>query len=149
MTNTDRAEVVANYIFTMMQDNATALGVEDVWYGDQTLLPKTPAICVSPGDKKRIFQGSSYRTLNTFETYVMVYWGQIQDIQANLHSCTNLADDIETLVHSDLTLGGNVFSVICMQNQPGIANKQGALLVGARLTFESMSKTTFPTQVVP
>lgn len=147
--NTDSAEVIANYIYTklLVPANMTALGVNAVWYGDQTLLPTTPALCVSPGTKKREFQGASYRTLNTIETYVWVYFGKIQDIQANLHGATTLADAIETLIHSDLTLGGNVVAVLCTQSEPGMINKGGVWVMGARLTFESVSKTTFPAQV--
>jgi hypothetical protein len=148
--NTDSSEVVANYIYTKLNDptNKANLGLVDVWYGDQDLLPHTPAACVAPGNKQRQFQGATFRTLNTFETYILVYYGKIQDVQANLHSVTLLADNIETLVHSDLLLGGNVFSVLCTQNEPGMISKAGALLMGARMTFESQSKTTLPQQVV-
>lgn len=148
MPNTDSSEAVANYIYTKLNDptNKTNLGVSSTWYGDQTLVPDTPAVCVAPGPKKREFQGATFRTLNTFETYVWVYFAKIQDIQQNLHGATQLADDIETLIHGDLTLGGNVIAVICTQNEPGVINKGGVWVMGARLTFESMSKTTLPQQ---
>lgn len=111
--NTDRSEVVASYIYNMMLAQKATLSVADVWYGDQSLIPRMPALCVSPGNKKREFQGATFRTLNTFETYILVYFGKIQDVQQNLHASTDLADSIETVVHSDLRLGGNVISVIC------------------------------------
>jgi hypothetical protein len=147
---TDSSEVVANYIYDKLNDptNKTALGVIDVWYGDQTLLPHTPALCVYPGSKKREFQGATFRTMNTIETYVMVYFGKIQDVQQNLHLATALAESVETLVHSDLRLGGNVIAVLCTSNEPGVINRNGIWITGARLTFESISKTTLPQQVV-
>lgn len=148
--NTDSSDVIATYIYNKLNNptNKTALGAQDVWYGDQELLPHTPAICVNPGTKKREFQGATYRTLNTIETYVMVYFGKYQDVQTNLHGATQMADAIETLVHSDLLLGGNVIAVLCVQDEPGMVNKAGVWMLGARLTFESMTKTTFPQQVV-
>lgn len=146
--NTDSSEVIATYVYDMVSAAKSDLGLQDVWYGDQELLPHTPAACVIPGNKRREFAGASYRTMNTFETYVLIYYGKIQDIQANLHASTAIADSVETLVHSDLTLGGNVISVICTQDEPGMVTKSGVLMVGARLTFESQSKTTFPQQVV-
>jgi hypothetical protein len=146
--NTDSADVIATYIYDMLEANTSALVIQDVWYGDQELLPRTPAVCVNPGTKKRQFQGATFRTLNDIETYVLVYFGKIQDVQANLHGATQLADSIETLVHSDLTLGGNVIAVLCTQNEPGMINKAGVWMMGARLTFQSMTKTTFPPQVV-
>jgi hypothetical protein len=149
-TLTDSADVIATYIFNMLNASAnkTALAVQDVWYGDQELLPRTPAVCVNPGTKKRQFSGATFRTQNDIETYVLVYFGKIQDVQANLHGATQLADSIETLVHSDLKLGGNVIAVLCTQNEPGMINKAGVWMMGARLTFQSMTKTTFPPQVV-
>lgn len=150
MPLTDSAEVIANYIYQKLLDptNMTNLGLQATWYGDQQLLPTTPAVCVAPGNKKREFQGATYRTLNEIETYVWVYYGKIQDAQQNLHAATALAEGIETLVHSDLKLGGNVISVLCTQNEPGMINKMGVWMMGARLTFASMSKTTLPQQVV-
>jgi|ERR1700760_2459850 len=150
MVLTDSAEAVANYIYLKLLDptNMTNLGLKAAWYGDQSLLPTTPAVCVAPGNKKREFQGATFRTLNEIETYVWVYYGKIQDVQQNLHSATTLADNIETLVHSDLTLGGNVISVLCTTNEPGMINKSGVWMMGARLTFLSTSKTTLPQQVV-
>jgi hypothetical protein len=149
MPLTDSTETIANYIYTKIKlpANMTSLGLSSVWYGDQELLPVTPAVCVSPGPKQREFQGATFRTLNTIETYALVYYGKIQDIQVNLHSATTLADSIETLIHSDLTLGGNVIAVLCTQNEPGVINKAGVWVMGARLTFQSTSKTTFPAQM--
>lgn len=149
-TLTDSSEVIATYIYNKLNDptNKTAMQVIDVWYGDQTILPRTPAICVAPGNKRRQFQGATFRTLNNIETYVWVYYGKLQDVQQNLHGVMTITDAIELLVHSDLKLGGNVVAVLCTQSEPGIAQKSGDLMMAARLTFESMSKTTLPQQVV-
>jgi len=148
--NTDSSEVVANYIYQKLLNptNMAALGLQAVFYGDQTLLPSTPAVCVAPGEKRRDYQGATFRTMNNFQTYVWVYYGKMQDIQANLHSSTALADAIETLLHGDLTLGGNVISCLCTASEPGMTNKGGVWMMAARLTFSSISKTTLPQQVV-
>jgi hypothetical protein len=147
---TDSSDVIATYIYDMLNDptNKTNLGIVDTWYGDQELMPHTPSVCINPGTKQREFQGASFRTLNSIETYVMVYFGKIQDVQANVHGATQMGDAIETLVHSDLKLGGNVIAVLCTQNEPGMINKAGVWMMGARLTFTSTTKTTFPPQVV-
>lgn len=150
MPNTDSAEVVATYITNKLSDptNMANLGLQSVWYGDQHLLPKTPAACIVPGEKRREFQGATFRTLNDIQTYVLVYFGKIQDIQQNLHSAMQLAEAIELLVHQDLLLGGNVISCLCNIIDPGVINKGGVWVMGARMTFQSMSKTTLPQQVV-
>jgi len=79
-----------------------------------------------------------------FETYVYVYYGKIQDVQVNLHAAQALADAIEPVVHADVTLGGLVIGTLCTQNEPGVINKMGSLLMGNRMTFESFSKTRLP-----
>lgn len=115
-----------------------------MYYGDQTILDKTPAVCVSPGNKQRGWEGASLGTRNVIETYVYVYYGKIQDVQTNLHAAQTLADAIEPVVHADVTLGGLVIGTLCTQNEPGVINKMGSLLMGNRMTFESFSKTRLP-----
>jgi hypothetical protein len=136
-------EVVATAIMSAIQVGASALQVQDVFYGDQTQLPRTPAVCVAPGTKKRDWSGATLRTENRFETYVYVYYGKIQDVQENTHAAQTLADAIEDLIMQDIRLGGIVIWTLCTQNEPGMINKMGSLMVGNRLTFESMSKTPF------
>jgi|tagenome__1003787_1003787.scaffolds.fasta_scaffold20867481_2 hypothetical protein len=150
MPLTDSSEIIANYIYLKLRDptNMSNLGVASVWYGDQDILPTTPALCVSPGTKERQFSGATFRTENMLETYVLVYCAKITDIQQNLHQAIALADAIETLVHSDLKLGGNTIATLCRRSEPGVINKQGVWVMGARLTFESLTKTTLPQQVV-
>jgi hypothetical protein len=144
MPQTHSAELVATAIFNTIQAQATPLGINVMYYGDQGILDKTPAVCVSPGNKSREFQGASLMTENLIETYVYVYYGKIQDVQANLHAAQALADAIEPVVHADQTLGGLTIWVLCQQNEPGMINKMGSLMMGNRMTFQSRSKTRLP-----
>jgi hypothetical protein len=144
MALTASAEVVATAIKAAIDAHMASLGIEATYYGDQTILPVTPAVCITPGNKSRGFQGASLMTENTFESYVFVYFGKVQDVQQNLHSAQTLADAIEPIVQADMTLGGIVIWTICTQNEPGIINKQGSLLMGNRMTFQSYSKTRLP-----
>jgi|SRR5215469_1060307 len=144
MPLTASAETVATAIMNAIRTQMVALGVQQVYYGDQTQLPQTPAVCVSPGNKTREFQGASLRTMNTFETYVFVYFGKVQDVQQNLHAAQTLADAIEPVVQADMTLGGLVIWTLCTQNEPGMINRMGGLMMGNRMTFQSVSKTQLP-----
>jgi len=144
MPLTSSAEVVASAIFNIIQAQMGPLGVAVMYYGDQTIIPETPAVCVSPGNKQRGWEGASLATRNTIETYVYVYYGKLQDAQVNLHAAQTLADAIEPVVQADVTLGGLVIGTLCVQNEPGVINKQGSLLMGNRMTFESFSKTRLP-----
>jgi|SRR5246127_4956399 len=144
MALTASSEVVANAIKAKIDAQMGALGIAATFYGDQTQVPKTPTVCITPGNKRREYQGASLMTLNTFETYVFVYFCKIQDIQQNLHGAQTLADAIEPIVQADLTLGGIVIGTLCTQNEPGMVNKMGSLMMGNRMTFESFSKTRLP-----
>jgi hypothetical protein len=144
MPLTASAEVVASKVLDIITAAKVALGVVDTFYGDQSQLPHTPAVCVSPGTKGREFQGATLMTQNIFETYVYVYFGKVQDVQQNLHGSQTLADAIEPIVQADMTLGGIVISTLCTQNEPGLINKMGSLMMGNRLTFQSMSRTRLP-----
>lgn len=145
---TDQVETVATYILSSIQGNAANFPtpVLSTFYGDQDLLPKTPAICVVPSTKTREFQGASFRTLNVFEIMVLIYFDKIQDVQANLHGCAILSDAVETWIHGDLTLGGNVTSTLCTQSELGLTTRQGALMMTARQMYRVQSKTMLPTQ---
>jgi hypothetical protein len=144
MALTASAEVVASAIKTAIDAQVGALGIASTFYGDQAILPKTPAVCISPGNKTREWQGASLTTMNTFETYVFVYYGKVQDVQQNLHAAQTLADAIEPVVQADVTLGGIVIGTLCIQNEPGMINKAGSLMMGNRMTFQSFSKTRLP-----
>lgn len=144
MTNTASSEVVATAIMAVIDAHMSDLGIMETFYGDQTIIPQTPAVCVSPGNKTREYEGASGATRNTFETYVYVYFGKVQDVQTNLHGAQTLADAIEPVVQADLTLGGIVIGTLCVQNEPGMINKMGSLLMGNRMTFQSFSKTRLP-----
>ena len=50
------------YIETLLSDNADALGIEAVYYGDQDRLPVTPAVCVEPDNKARNLKGAQRLT---------------------------------------------------------------------------------------
>jgi hypothetical protein len=136
-------EIVASAILTAVQNAPVGLGIKASFYGDQTQLPVTPAVCVAPGNKRRDWSGATLRTENNFETYVYVYYGIIQDVQTNTHAAQTLADGLEDWIMQDIRLGGIVIWTLCTQNEPGTITKQGNLLAGNRMTFQSMSKTPF------
>jgi len=144
-TLTDDNEVVASYIFNLIKTNASALGLKTVLYGDHDLIPHTPAVCVVPGPESTIYNGVGGRpVMITFETYALVIYNKLQDIQANLHSCGTLATQVKRLVHTDPMLGippnQLVIDCMCTDNEPGIVIKGGQLSPANRLTFSSRSK---------
>jgi hypothetical protein len=149
---TGSIEVLNNYIFNKLLSNAGPSGFNlggvatgnqpGVWYGDVSgLLPSTPVICLVPGPETSVYNGVGGRpVLKTFQTFVMVYYGKIQDQQQNVHASLTLAEQVELFMNSDITLGGIAIDCLCTAKQPGVAVKGGALIDATRLTFRSRTK---------
>jgi hypothetical protein len=138
-------EVVSNYLLTLLQSNATALSVDPTrgfLYGDQSgLLPVTPMLCVVPGPRTSSYNGIGGRpVLSTFQTFVMVYYGKLQDLQQNVHASLTLANQVENVVNADPTLGGHAIDCLCSDQTPGVSMKGGALVDTTRMVFRTRAK---------
>jgi hypothetical protein len=77
-----------------------------------------------------------------FQTFIMVYYGKIQDAQQNTHQSLILANTIKHLFNQDFTLGGNVIDTFCSNIDPGVAVRMGALMDATRMAYRSRSKVT-------
>ncbi|SRR5216684_1021477 len=142
---TDSTEFVANYVLNAIKAGAATLGLTDavnqVWYGDQVLLPETPAVCVVPGPETDTPNGAGGRPVRIdFRTFVMVYYGKVQDQQLNVHASLGLANQIKRLMNADPTLGGNAIDAYFSNIDPGVSAKQGGLMDATRMTLLTKSK---------
>jgi hypothetical protein len=154
---TDSTEAVANYLLGQFQgamatftDNSIPpVSVQAVWYGDvssgsqQGLLPTTPAIAVVPGPESSVYQGVGARPVfMTFQTFAMVYYGKIQDVQLNIHASLTIANKVRRFVNTLGNFGGLIIDCMCSAIDPGISLRGGALYDTTRMTFVSRSKVT-------
>ena len=156
MNLTDNFNRLGRYWEAFFEDHKkdTTPKIEDVWYGDQNLLPHTPAICVETGNLARQFAGVPYRVENNFEVYIMVYHGEITDKQINRDICEKLAVQIQDLMHSDIrcdnplydpavsTAAGLVIYGMVSAIEPGYTVRQRSLMYTTRITWFGMSKTS-------
>jgi hypothetical protein len=78
----------------------------------------------------------------TFTTFVMVYYGKVQDRQLNVHASLTIANSVKRFMNADVTLGGNAIDSFVAAVDPGVAIKGGALLDTTRMTFRTRSKVT-------
>jgi hypothetical protein len=140
-TTASSSEVVHNYILGMMNAVKVANGIVDVFYGDEKKLPHTPTVCVVPGPESTSYNGVGGRpVMKLFTTYVMVYYGKVQDHQVNVHASLTLANTLMNVIHADVTLGGNAIDCLVTNLDPGMAVKSGSLYDASRLTLRSRSK---------
>jgi hypothetical protein len=123
-------------------EDHTELGFEDVFFGDQDMVPRTPAIAVDPLRLDREIQGimSGGMTKNTFLIYVFVYHAPIQNGQVTRQESDQLADAVQNVLHQDLTLGGLIIHGFCTMSESGVAHRGGSMLRTHRITWTGISK---------
>ena len=125
------------------------LPVQDVFFGDQDRLPRTPAVCIEPSTKSRTLAGAPNMTLNEFEIFFLVYHLAVQGNQITRKEVDHLAYQIEFLFHQDLQLknGGatpNLIHGYVRSHESGYVYKGNTLYRTARLTYIGTNKTSLP-----
>ncbi len=135
---------VLTYVHTKLTDDKFTLGLEDVWLGDQTKLPRTPSVAVEPGESRRELNGAPRRTENTFILYLMIYHNKLQDSQVTRLEAQQFSEVVESFIHADPRLGGLVIHSLVTANESGYANRENTLLVTNRLTLEARDQTQLP-----
>jgi hypothetical protein len=117
-------------------------GIEEVYYGDERLIPSYPAICVDPGPMTRTFTQTGFKTDNRITLYIIIYHGPVQTAQMNRKECDKLAVQLMDEIHTDLTLGGRVMNGLCAELEPGASITETQEFVKAhRITWVALSKT--------
>jgi len=138
--HTQSFEEVTQAIVDLLKEHQDDLGLKDVWYGDQELIPRTPAVAVESGSKTRELTGAPDVTTNRFTVFVLTYMAKIQDVQTTRKMADQLAEAIELLLHDDTTIGGLVIFGMCTSVEPGYAIRGGTLMRAARITWEGFTK---------
>lgn len=133
---------VADYLKNALEA-ATQLGFEDVFFGDQEMIPRTPAVAVDPSDMQRDLAGvaTGGMTLNTMTVYVYIYHGPLQSPQITRRECDQLAEAVMEQLHKDLQLGGLVIHGYCTSLESGAASRGSVMLRTHRITWQGISKT--------
>jgi hypothetical protein len=135
---------VTDYIYDLLTANKTGLGVQDVWYGDQKKLPKTPALCVEPGTKERQLVGAPRQAQVILKVYVIAYSTSVRDEQVNRLEADEIAEGVENLLHSDAQMGGLVVHSMVTAFESGYVVRGAGLVRACRVTFSMLSKTLLP-----
>ena len=143
MPHTDQLVTIVDYVKAKMETNAVALGLVDVYYGDQNLIPQTPAVAVEGLAKVRnLREGTtSHRTFNTFRVLLMVYLSRLDNNETTQRDVELKAEAIEALLHDDVTMGGNVIHGFVTDIEPGRAMRSNVLLRAARMVWQGQTLT--------
>ena len=143
---TDSLYAATSYLFTLLDDAKATFtpAVQDVFYGDQKQIPRTPAITVAASQKARELAGAPRRIENTFEVFINVYFSNVRGIELNHRGADELAEAVEAKVHADITFGGLVINSMVVLNEAGFLNRDNSQFRGSRLIVRAMSKTMLP-----
>jgi hypothetical protein len=142
MTHTGMLEDVSLSMLTFLEGIKATIQVEDVFYGDQELIPRFRALCVEPSEVTRELAGvgAGGQTLNTFTVLMYLYHGPYHNSQQNRQENEHAAALVQTALHDNLDLGGTVIHGFVVRGESGAANR-GSLLAVHRLVWQGINKT--------
>jgi hypothetical protein len=121
--NTDRTTVVAVALRDLIRANKGDLGIEEAYYGNHAMVPKSPTVVLRPGRKTRALKGVSFpggRTENQLVVLVDVMSAEVLNSEEESRlALDTLAENVEKLFYVDVTLGGLVIHGFVDDWDPG------------------------------
>lgn len=143
---TDSLFVVTDYLFTLMTSNKNTFTphVQDVFYGDEQRIPRTPAITVAASQKVRELEGAPRRVRNVLDVFVNVFFSDVRAVELNHRAADQLSEQVEAVIHADITFGGIVINSMVVLNEAGFLNRRESTFRGNRLIVQVMTKTSLP-----
>lgn len=154
---TDSILTTAERLYDLAVANAASLGLADgappgdtnVWFGDQDLLPRTPALCVEPGTKHRDLAGFPDMTRGTIDVHMLLYHSRPGgEQQQSRRDCIRFAENVERYFHvNHLNLLNSAGDQIIIHGfftdiDPGYVYKTGTLYNAVRMTWTGTTKTS-------
>jgi hypothetical protein len=134
----DQAAIVQAVVDLLKAE--TSLGLKAVYYGDQGGIPETPSAAVELGDKTRAYTQTGLQTTALIEVHVVIYHGQVTDVQVIKKELDEYAQVVEDLLHEDNTLGGLVISGLVTTVEPGVVVVARSQFYAHRLVWQGLIK---------
>ena len=137
-------EQVLDYLYNLLVANKVALGLGFVGYAEEKLITKYPAVQVSAEPLIRELHATHQFRVN-FNMSLWVYHAKLTDshkVRTKNDLLTVTA--IRNLLHSNLTLGGNIiFGFVDSENPGVLASPKNDPVVGTRMTWTGNSVVPF------
>lgn len=144
MTTTSATSTITQALVDLMVTNKTTLGLKDIFYGDQNLIPRTPSLSVDPGPRLRDYTQTGLQTTVELTEFIMIYHSQYKDLQTVKKATDVLAEDVEAVLHLNRTEIGTgsqlVVHSLVTSVEPGFAERGKQIFVVHRLTWEALVK---------
>lgn len=135
---------VANFIYTKLTTNKTALGLKYIGFADEKLIPEYPAVIVSAGAKSREIEQTHKFTVRFTADLWILHANLNVGHKVRSQQDMALADAVTALLDSDPTLGGNIVFGYVDSETPGVmARSKGSAVISTRLSWMGVSRQTF------
>lgn len=155
MTHTARLTVIAQRfveLFTAKVGDETFFNppLQDVYYGDQIKIPRSPTLCVEPAQKVRTWPPTpTLMSENTFEINFFIYHARVDGTQVVKLESDQFGEAVEEFInmnHVNLAdSGGNQIIIHgnVVESEPGYSfrNTGRDLYHSTRLLWRGISKT--------
>lgn len=140
MATTDSLVAVADAVKLMLENQSITLGLKDVFYGDQDLIPQFPAAAVEGQNLSERPSDTGFSKMNEFQVLVILYHSKIQDNQTTRREADLYAEAVKAVLNSDRQLGGLVTHCWVSSTDYGYAVRSGVTIRAARILFEAVAK---------
>lgn len=153
MAHTDRDEVIAEAIYNLILANKDTFELDDVFYGNQNMIPRASAAVVMASGKRRVLAGVSApggRTENSMMVSVSLNWSKVGDEATERRAVDDRAYEIEKLLHADTTLGGIIihgYVADVERGESSIAN--GSMFRSVVMSYIATTKTYLSPPAAP
>jgi hypothetical protein len=141
---TDSTNAIVQYVLMRLRSAAEGLGLQGVWLGDQNLMPTTPNACVIPGPTNIELAGANRYSQWTFEVFVLVYHGKIQETQQAEEECMQLAEALTLFLNKLISCKGLLVHSMVTAIEPGYSERNNAMYRTSRITLQGYSRITLP-----
>ena len=135
---------VAQAFFEVLKADKNALGLADVWMGDQRLIAQVPAACVIVGNTNREYAGAPRRLEATYEVQVLVYHLKLQDVAESELETAQTTEAVVDRMDQAYTLGGLVIDGFVKGVEPGYIQKDQSYYKTSRITWTGFGRVQLP-----
>lgn len=141
---TRRASVIAKALVDQYKTDmagTNTFGLNDVFYGDQVKIPKSPTLCIEPAQTVRIVNSTGCQTENDFALNVILYDSRLGDVEGIQFDLDTLAEDIMDDLNKVGTLGDLIVFGHALTIEYGYLIKSNRLMRADRIVFTAKTKT--------
>lgn len=138
---TNNLSVVMETLKSNIVASALVYAGTDIKYGDETLIPRTPALSILGGPHSLNLVETGFTVMNTFDITFIIWHAKLGAQNLNRLQCIKMAEALRDFLHVDKELGGLLFASNCTGIEPGYSEAGQQIMVTTRVTWQGRSKT--------